>query len=203
MKQDFYSRLTDDTVLQWLDFARTSSLSLVTGCVKSRTWGVAAVSNSEQHSTSLKFNVVDIGGGSSCLYRWESSGPGHFKVGPSAPSASENQCVFLRGFKMSSRKSLRLMGGQNDEHVVPPPSPMTQVMTLPCCFIIVVIIYAPTPASPPIRCHKQIFIGEGVCVSGSTMAHVRSRFCQFTEARVAVTHDDDWLALIDEVGWRT
>jgi hypothetical protein len=103
VKEDFYNRLTDDVVLQWLDFTKTSSLSLVTGCVKTRSWGVAIVSTNE--STPLTFSAVKTGNELSGLYRWEGGIPEHSRTGPSTPGDSENQCVFLRGFKMTSRRS--------------------------------------------------------------------------------------------------
>jgi hypothetical protein len=103
VKEDFYNRLTDDVVLQWLDFTKTSSLSLVTGCVKTRSWGVAIVSTNE--STPLTFSAVKTGNELSGLYRWEGGIPEHSRTGPSTPGDSENQCVFLRAFKMTSRRS--------------------------------------------------------------------------------------------------
>jgi hypothetical protein len=103
VKEDFYNRLTDDVILQWLNFAKTSSLSLVTGWVKARSWGVTIVSNDE--STPLTFSAVKTGNELSGLYRWEDGIPGHSRAGPSMPGDSENQCVFLRGFKMTSRRS--------------------------------------------------------------------------------------------------
>jgi hypothetical protein len=105
-KEDFYNRLTDDVVFQWLDFAKTSSLSLVTGWVKSRSWGVAIVCN-DSESTPLTFSAVNTGKELSGLYRWEGGIPGYSRAGPSMASDSENQCVFLRGFKMTSRRSLK------------------------------------------------------------------------------------------------
>ena len=105
MKEDFYNRLTDDVVLRWLNFAKTSSLSLVTGWIKSRSWGVAIVCNDE--SIPLTFSTVKTGNGLSDLYRWEGGTPGHSRAGPLTPGDSENQCIFLRGFKMTSRRSLK------------------------------------------------------------------------------------------------
>lgn len=106
MKQDFYNRLTDEIVLQWLEFARAPSIVLVTGWAKSRSWAVAAVSNSSKdRSMSLKFSAVKASGGFFASFRWESSSPGHVRAGPSTPSVTDNQCIFLRGFRLSSRKS--------------------------------------------------------------------------------------------------
>ncbi|KIM79348.1 hypothetical protein PILCRDRAFT_565044 [Piloderma croceum F 1598] len=104
--------LTADVALQWLDATESSSLILVTGCVKSRSWGVASVSNtSRQVFVSLNFSAAQVGGRFTGSYSWQSSNGGHHRDGPHPPSNTQNQCVFMRGFKMSSRKSL-IPGGK-------------------------------------------------------------------------------------------
>ena len=78
MKEEFYNSLTGDTVIRWLNYTRAPTLSVVTGWVKSRTWGVAAgfSNGSKQRSISLaEFSAVKINGGLSGSYRWESSSP--------------------------------------------------------------------------------------------------------------------------------
>jgi hypothetical protein len=106
----FLNLLTDDVALRWLEATGSSSLTLVTGCVKSRSWGVAAVSNtSRQASVSLNFSAAKVGGQFTGSYSWQSSSGGHYRAGPKPPSNINNQCVFVRGFKVSSRR--RLMPG--------------------------------------------------------------------------------------------
>lgn len=108
----FLDLLTADVALQWLDAAESSSLILVTGCVKSRSWGVASVSNtSGQAFVSLNFSAAQVGGQFTGSYSWQSSDGGHHRDGPHPPSNTQNQCVFMRGFKISSRKSL-IPGGK-------------------------------------------------------------------------------------------
>jgi hypothetical protein len=117
VKEEFYQRLTEDIVLQWLDFTKATTLLLVTGWIKSRTWGVAAMSNSSS-SASLMFRTIKADGQVSGSYCWESSSPGQCRVGPWMPSDRPNQCVFLRGFKLSSRKSLGLTRNGNTKVVL-------------------------------------------------------------------------------------
>jgi hypothetical protein len=94
-------------VIEWLDFAKTSTLFLVTGCIKSQSWGIGAISNaSSQGSFSLKLNLetaawensITVGRGS---FR---AGIPDYRVGPVMPSNSKNQCVFLHGFQLSTRR---------------------------------------------------------------------------------------------------
>jgi hypothetical protein len=105
----FLDLLTVDVALKWLDATESSSLILVTGCVKSRSWGVASVLNtSRQVFVSLNFSAAQVGGS----YLWQSSSGGHHRDGPRPPSNTQNQCVFMRGFKISSRKNLIPGGGK-------------------------------------------------------------------------------------------
>lgn len=97
--------LTDDIVLQWLDFTESESLLLVTGYAKSPSWGVAAISNtSRQASVSLSFNALKVDGRFTGSYSWTNSSDGHHRVGPKIPTENCNQCIFLRGYRMSSRR---------------------------------------------------------------------------------------------------
>src|SRR5882762_6165731 len=60
---EYLDNLTDDMTTRLLDRARTELALLVTGCTKSRSWGVAAVSNtSKQGSLSLSFSATKVGG---------------------------------------------------------------------------------------------------------------------------------------------
>jgi hypothetical protein len=105
--EKFLRLLTDDIVLQWLDFTESPSLLLVTGYAKSPSWGVAAVSNtSRQASVSLTFNALKVEGRFTGSYSWTNTSDGHHRVGPKTPTGKSNQCVFLRGYRMSSRRSL-------------------------------------------------------------------------------------------------
>jgi hypothetical protein len=106
MKDDLYNRLTDGVVLQWLYSAKILSLSLVTGWIELCSRGIAIVCNDE--STPLKFGAVNTGNEFYALYCWEDGIPGHSRAGRrSVPGNNENQCIFLRGFKITSRRFLK------------------------------------------------------------------------------------------------
>lgn len=85
-------------------------LYLVTGTDKSSSWSVAAVENhSEDCKVSLKLKAALVGSaGTSCFWEWETansfanSGP---RPLPADGESSENQTVFLRGFKVAIRAS--------------------------------------------------------------------------------------------------
>jgi hypothetical protein len=81
-------------------------LYLVTGTDKSLSWSVAAVENhSEDCKMSLKLKAAQVGSaGTSCFWEWETansfvdSGP---RPLPADTERTENQTVFLRGFKVA------------------------------------------------------------------------------------------------------
>jgi hypothetical protein len=99
--------------------AENGSLYLVTGCDKNPAWGIASYYHpSGGAELSLKFMAAGPGDGDASLaYRWEDSGPATVRIsyqdrsrssevqlGPSASSDTSktfNQCVFIRGFRIS------------------------------------------------------------------------------------------------------
>jgi hypothetical protein len=100
----FFNFLTAEIALQWLDFVGLASLILVSGCIKTRSWSIAAISNiSIKGSGSLNFDSAEGGGQSMCSYLWESISGGLRRIGPTCPVEVENQCVFVRGYMLSSR----------------------------------------------------------------------------------------------------
>ncbi|KAJ6572039.1 hypothetical protein B0H19DRAFT_1132321 [Mycena capillaripes] len=88
----------------------SGDLYLVTGTDKSFSWSVAAVENhSEDYKILLKLKAAQIGSaGTSCIWEWETansfadSGPRRL---PGDDQWTENQTVFLRGFKVAIRSS--------------------------------------------------------------------------------------------------
>lgn len=85
--EDFLNRLTDDIMLSWLESTYSSSVVLVTGCVKSRSWGVAAVENgSRETSVSLTFGAAKVGGNFTGAYTWQNTSAGHQRAGPQPKS---------------------------------------------------------------------------------------------------------------------
>jgi hypothetical protein len=85
-------------------------LYLVTGTDKSLSWSVAAVQNqSEDCKISLKLKAAQVGSaGTSCFWEWETANS-FADSGPRPLLAdterSENQTVFLRGFKVAISSS--------------------------------------------------------------------------------------------------
>ena len=89
--------------------AKNGDICLVVGCDKATSWGMAALSNTIQHSQ-LKFKPVDPQSSSSrsCGHTWEYSGVANAKVGPdegeieeglddsATPDKYPNQCLFMR-----------------------------------------------------------------------------------------------------------
>jgi hypothetical protein len=103
--------------LRWYEFvnntlgreAPNGSLYLVTGCDKSTTWGIASASSaSETNSISLRFTAAKtIAAGAMYTYSWQTSCPATVRIGPNTcdnPNPPQNQCNFLRGFKISIRE---------------------------------------------------------------------------------------------------
>jgi hypothetical protein len=87
--------------------AANGSLYLVTGCDKSTTWAAASVSQiSETNSFSLQFTALFTEASAAYTYSWETCCPATVRTGPEVCESLElpqNQCLFLRGFKMMLR----------------------------------------------------------------------------------------------------
>src|ERR1700733_1380950 len=112
-----FRRHAIQNTLRWYQFVNSTlgreapngSLYLVTGCDKSTTWGIASVSGaSGSSSLSLKAVAAQIAEARvSYSYSWETHSPATVRVGPDLCDGLDqlqNQCVFLRGFKMSVRE---------------------------------------------------------------------------------------------------
>ena len=89
--------------------APNGSLYLVTGCDKATTWGAASIScASETNALSLKFTAARaVEASATFTYSWETYCPATVRIGPELLNNQErlqNQCVFLRGFKMLVRE---------------------------------------------------------------------------------------------------
>ena len=86
------------------------SLYLITGCIKTRNWGIGTLYGQPANTDYLEF----ISGGQppGRTYGWKKSGPIATKVGPTstdiAPADDEepNQCVFIRGYKITLGEKL-------------------------------------------------------------------------------------------------
>ena len=85
-----------------------NSLTLVTGHIKCKSWGVAAISNtSKSESVSLNFSLAGAGDGSlSASHSWQGYSPWMCNSGPKVTSRKANQCVFISGFRITRQRRL-------------------------------------------------------------------------------------------------
>jgi len=111
-----FRHAAEHNAMAWYGHARNcglnpESLYLVTGCVKTSSWGVASISNaSEERSACLKFTAASVAQASaSYSYSWETYSPADVRNGPKPASEVKNQCVFLRGFKISFNENLKTL----------------------------------------------------------------------------------------------
>jgi len=92
--------------------AENGSIYLVTGCDKSKSWGVASFSD-VSGSFTLTFIPASEGGNDNCGFYWEqaslattNSGPIPIEYFDSPQDRPQNQCTFIRGFKVSLSEGL-------------------------------------------------------------------------------------------------
>jgi hypothetical protein len=104
-----------DNVRAWFKHAEgrgrvSKSLTLVTGHVKSKSWGVAAISNSSKsESVSLNFSLAEAAEGSlSASHSWQGYSPWMCNSGPkvTSPNRKVNQCVFITGMRVTRQHRL-------------------------------------------------------------------------------------------------
>lgn len=97
------------------------SLYLIIGCDKSESRGIASYSDeSEESDVSLDWTAAPIAGArGSYAYSWDTCSPATVQVGPDrlgrGQPGKKNQCVFIRGFKISVREGplAKLFGSVN------------------------------------------------------------------------------------------
>ena len=109
-----FRRHAIENAIRWYEFVNgtlgrevpNGSLYLVTGCDKSTTWGIASVAGATQANTlSLRFTAAQLLQASAeYTYSWETYCPATVRIGPSGLSPLQNQCIFLRGFKLTLRE---------------------------------------------------------------------------------------------------
>jgi hypothetical protein len=102
----------------WVKYAEDrnrdfESLTLVTGVVKCNKWHIAAISNhSHAHGGNISLSLLSqgIGGTLSMSHSWNEYLPKMCHSGPAPPSETNNQCLFIRGYKIMKRGKLRRLG---------------------------------------------------------------------------------------------
>ena len=101
----------------WYKFAVTklgrtrisaNSLYIITGCHKTSSWSLEAF---HQSNSSCDFNAQFtagkiINGNIGAAYSWQMSSAIPCRIGPQHYDASQNQTVFIRGFKIAIRESI-------------------------------------------------------------------------------------------------
>ncbi|KAF7965025.1 hypothetical protein HWV62_1023, partial [Athelia sp. TMB] len=104
--ESWYEFINDTIGLE----APNGSLYLVTGCDKSTTWGIAAVSNGSSSNTiALRFTAAQsVQASASYTCSWETHCPAFVRTGPDLcedESLPQNQCLFVRGLKIRVREN--------------------------------------------------------------------------------------------------
>lgn len=85
----------------------SKTLYLVTCIVKTTAWNIATCSGqSNPGSLTLKATVPFNSTNVTCAYQWQRDTTAFIREGPQTPSNQENQCVFVRGFKITLRSGL-------------------------------------------------------------------------------------------------
>jgi len=87
---------------------RFKSLILVTGVIKCRSWSVAAISNSSRtQSGKVALSLMPSASGTlTASHSWREYIPAMCHSGPKPPSQTENQCVFVRGYRIMKQDPL-------------------------------------------------------------------------------------------------
>ena len=92
--------------------APNGSLYLITGCIKSGSWGIRTISgNSTLDYLELIPSELPPDGSQGIRYRWQKSGNVLARMGPSSPDMSiptdePNQTTFLRGYKIMLQREI-------------------------------------------------------------------------------------------------
>jgi hypothetical protein len=103
-----------ESVGSWFKYAEEEqyrcfkSLILVTGVIKCRSWSVAAISNaSRTNSGKVTLSRMPATSGTlTASHTWGEYLPNMGHSGPTPPSQTENQCVFVRGYRIMKQDPL-------------------------------------------------------------------------------------------------
>ncbi|KAJ7807908.1 hypothetical protein B0H14DRAFT_2525517 [Mycena olivaceomarginata] len=193
----------------------SGDLYLVTGTDKSSSWSLAAIAaHSEDFKISLKLKAAQVGSaGTSCAWEWENassfadSGP---RRRPGEEEWTDNQTVFLRGFKVAIRSSPLKKSAKALSIVDSKPSdilsksgffPFSQLRRTSTGRF---FRNSPTSGSGGASDDKESADGSVEFFPGTRKAyHPASAINEYLlnsspTADVAVTHDDEWASVLSE-----
>ncbi|KAJ7194259.1 hypothetical protein C8J57DRAFT_566593 [Mycena rebaudengoi] len=192
------------------------SLYLITGWEKCASWGMAsfqAVPDEGQFQLSFK---PSAGADAGYKYRWQRGNPARRKQADAATGAASpiNQTVFIHGFTISLCTSIwrRLFGDVEICQLADPQSPKQSGQFVPygfqqSLFSWVTGFFGGGGATGKKHCAERD--DHAVMISDfpptSTIFHPSRLLndyllCQAPEAKVAITHDDDWLDIFRDDG---
>ena len=194
---------------------QNGSLYLVTGCDKSPAWGVASCSDPfGKTEVSLKFMAAESGkdGNSSSLaYSWEEYKSATVRTGA---DPSSNQCAFVRGFRISVQPGLipwfpmnplRRYKVKVEDGINPLPGQPYDPLSGKLYQSLSGKPYQPQPVSGQ-PYHPLVSINNYLLESVNPFPKKANLFSnesyddlQVKGSEIAVTHDDDWHALLKEV----
>ncbi|KAF6743886.1 hypothetical protein DFP72DRAFT_108382 [Ephemerocybe angulata] len=92
------------------DIEEDEALYIITGSVKSESWGLAAFSNPMNDTIMLEHlsrRPPDEAGTESTFYRWTRKGTAEARLGSSEIKGAKDQALFLEGFKLDFSRSFR------------------------------------------------------------------------------------------------
>ncbi|KAJ3508600.1 hypothetical protein NMY22_g16558 [Coprinellus aureogranulatus] len=214
--------------------AEDESLYIITGCIKSDTWALAAF-NDDATFLGDTITLKKVGRGYSAeddLFVWTDRGTSEAHVGRSEDLGLKNQTLFLRGFKLAfSQQFLQRM--RNGSPASPPsidtaPGTSSSIGEVPRLLSpenrleSQSVPHASTgPSSDPhasadngslssVRTNSTHDVQVRSMMSGQFVNPLESShpcdiinqyILENTEADFALSHDDDWLFLLDDPLW--
>lgn len=94
--------------------ALNESLSIVTGCIKSESWALAAYRDAMMppHNTLQLVPISDYATGNDLVYVWTKRGTSETRAGDGTPG-EKNQCLFVRGFRLNFSREFRILANES------------------------------------------------------------------------------------------
>ncbi|TFK38870.1 hypothetical protein BDQ12DRAFT_83332 [Crucibulum laeve] len=207
----------------WYAYARNiagraidrNSLYLVTGCMKSESWGIATYSSClSEGNNVLKFGKSPLSRGP--RYIWKQSNGATARSGPSPDSDMEvghsgdplqNQCLFLRGFKIALSEEawkdlcdktagyIKTAYSSDDSPYIGGHHPTSSSSQSE----------SSSSSSHQLPTQCQIGVNLDIYPSKNHLFHPSDitnniLLSEIPQARVAIAHDDEWCSVTDKDG---